>query len=459
MKVASSACCGDRPTVLEELRDIRRDAVPGPAYPVKPSNETEADHHRHQGHRPRQRLEAAAGPTAACGGPPRARGSRPATGARQVEVDGEGLAAVEPALDAVERHPDEGDRGVHERRDREGLGLSPFEATSSIVANPKIPTAAGQRPSQAGYSSGAGSSLRHDRPRHPRHPPADGPPRVERAEDVPEHNAQRDQPQPEDHVDEDRRQVRRRALGAPQPRVDRQRRTGRSRSAPQAISTGRLAECAADAAGERAPARASAGAAGATALRAQRTRRRERSPRPTRTATPAPAGPSGPRCRGRSGTRAAQLGSTVSLPTSGSRPASSAMWLSISKIALDVRRELERRRLTRLDLLLDVVAVQVDVVGGVRVTTMRHPVALRHPDVRGPPTTSPPRISIRVTAGSGGARSRRFSVSSSVASVRLGASAVVVVVFTAVCRPRRPRPGCDHEGTHSHRAATISPMR
>ena len=39
-------------------------------------------------------------------------------------------------------------------------GLSPFEATSSIVANANIPAAAGQRPSHAGYSSGAGSSLR-----------------------------------------------------------------------------------------------------------------------------------------------------------------------------------------------------------------------------------------------------------------------------------------------------------
>ena len=38
--------------------------------------------------------------------------------------------------------------------------MSPFEATSSIVAKQKMPAAAGQRPSQPGYSSGAGSSAR-----------------------------------------------------------------------------------------------------------------------------------------------------------------------------------------------------------------------------------------------------------------------------------------------------------
>ena len=40
----------------------------------------------------------------------------------QVEVDRERLAALDPAIDAVERHRDERGGGVHERRDRDVLG-------------------------------------------------------------------------------------------------------------------------------------------------------------------------------------------------------------------------------------------------------------------------------------------------------------------------------------------------
>ena len=116
-------------------------------------------------------------------------------------------------------------------------GLSPFEATSSIVAKAKMPAAAGQRPSHAGYASGSGSSVRADGPRDPRHRPADRPPRVERAEDVAEQDAQRHQREPEDHVDEDRREVRGGALRARAARVDGEpeqedRRSRRRRSPP-----------------------------------------------------------------------------------------------------------------------------------------------------------------------------------------------------------------------------------
>ncbi len=39
-------------------------------------------------------------------------------------------------------------------------GLSPFDATSSITANAKIPAAAGQWPIRSGYSRGAGNGPR-----------------------------------------------------------------------------------------------------------------------------------------------------------------------------------------------------------------------------------------------------------------------------------------------------------
>ena len=76
-----------------------------------------------------------------------------------------------------------------------------------------------------------------------------------------------------------------------------------------------------------------------------------------------------------------QEGSTTSRAISGSLPASSAVWLSISKHALDVRLEAEVGGRARGGLLLDVVAVQVDVVGGlVGAHLQAHLVALRDHD-------------------------------------------------------------------------------
>ena len=89
--------------------------------------------------------------------------------------------------------------------------------------------------------------------------------------------------------------------------------------------------------------------------------------------------------------------------------------------ALDRRLEAELRGLARRDLLLDVVAVQVDVVGRVGAHREQHAVAVLDLISAGPPTTSPPRMTIPVTTAFVGA-GVSVSVSVSVGAA-LGAGA------------------------------------
>ena len=144
-------------------------------------------------------------------------------------------------------------------------------------------------------------------------------------------------------------------------------------------------------------------------------------------------------------------GSTTSRAISGSRPASSAVWLSISKtpsvFALKRKRAgLPGRRVAR-----DVVAVQVDLVAGVGGHDQPHRVPLLRPrSARTPPTGLPPRSTI----SSGGGRGRR-----------LGAVAVGPVDCVGLGLRRRgrrdrrpsrpPSPVLDHHERH-HRHATAS---
>ena len=116
-------------------------------------------------------------------------------------------------------------------------GLSPLEATSSSTAKRED----ARRPPASGRAArgrpAAPEGRRAASAGHPGHGPADRAPRVEGPEHVAEQHAQRHEPQPEDHVDERGREVGGGALDALEPGVDHEaeqerRRSRRRRSRP-----------------------------------------------------------------------------------------------------------------------------------------------------------------------------------------------------------------------------------
>ncbi|HWK26105.1 MAG TPA: hypothetical protein VNS09_06055 [Solirubrobacter sp.] len=140
----------------------------------------------------------------------------------QVEVDGERLGVARPGVDAVERHPEPRDRGVDERRGRD---------RGRPVAVRRDQLQPGER-DQAGRRGPAAepARVRERLGVRPAQEPAarapDRAPRVERREHVPEQDGDRDEPEPEDHVDERRRDVLRRHLGAGEAGADDQDQQG-----------------------------------------------------------------------------------------------------------------------------------------------------------------------------------------------------------------------------------------
>ena len=260
-----------------------------------------------------------------------------------------------------------------------------------------MPAAAGQWPSRSGYSSGAGSRAARGRLRDPRHGPADGPPRVERPEDVAEQHAERHQREPEDHEDEGRREVGRGRLRARAARCRRRARAGTRPTAPQRISTGRLEQHAADAAGSGRNPRRPAAAARATAPRAPRTRPRAPSPRPSRTATRGSAGRCCRRCRGRSPASAGLDHQAADRAARARRR--SAVWLSISNTPSTSALKRKRAGLPGAAFRLDVVAVQVDLVVGVGASPRCARVAVDRPDRLRVAIATPPFEADARTAG------------------------------------------------------------
>ena len=134
----------------------------------------------------------------------------------QVEGDAERVAALAPAFDPEERHPDELNEGVghceHGQRGRmlpvDEHQLEPGETDDPGDGGPAPePSRVGQRsPAERGRQTGA--------PRSPGRGTGERPPRVERAEHIPEEGAEDRHAHPEEHVDGGRRQVGGRDLAA-----------------------------------------------------------------------------------------------------------------------------------------------------------------------------------------------------------------------------------------------------
>src|SRR5262249_38611983 len=136
----------------------------------------------------------------------------------------------------------------------------------------------------------------------------------------------------------------------------------------------------------------------ATARRAPRTTRSEPAPPPTRTATPGSAGPSARRCR--APRPAAGTGPPPPVRGRGG-PRSACAWVppgpSLIHLerrdllapalqldhedAVDRRREIKRHAAALLHVLVEVVAVYVDLVRHVRVHRETHRIALVHGDL------------------------------------------------------------------------------
>ena len=192
----------------------------------------------------------------------------------------------------------------------------------------------------------------------PGHRLADGPPRVEGPENVAEQHAQPARGRS--------RRSRTRTSGAKlaaaactprRPRPDDH--ASRNADRPAEHLDRRLVRPARQATGQRSEPASSSWAA-ARARRGPRTRPRARRRPPSRTATRGSAGRERPTMPWAIGHHE---GSTTTWRSALRWPACSASWLSISKIALDVGLEPEAGGLARPRLLLDVVAVQVDLVG------------------------------------------------------------------------------------------------
>ena len=181
----------------------------------------------------------------------------------EAEVDAERVGVAGPRLDAVEAHPDEHHDDVDEHDARRAApGSRAVPQHSSQMPKPAIPTAAGQRPSRAGYASGSGG-VAATRPVQPAGGAADRAPRADQPPDVAEEQRRERDADPERDVDHPRREVV--ALGRRCPRAPR-RRSRRARSTPERAEH--------DVGGEREPDRpplaASAAAAAATTARRAR---------------------------------------------------------------------------------------------------------------------------------------------------------------------------------------------
>ena len=176
-------------------------------------------------------------------------------------------------------------------------------------------------------------------------------PWVERRPDVSEQHLQRDDPEPEDDVDERRREIRRgRGLAEEGGQEDENEQPGRERSEDD-VESGR-AERPLEPRSKRPPTRPDARAAGASrACRGGETRARARRQRPTRRATSEPAGRGRRRSRGRR--------SRANLEIGDLQPAVFQLHL---EPAGRVGFELDAGGAPGCDVGHQVVAVQVDVV-------------------------------------------------------------------------------------------------
>ena len=136
------------------------------------------------------------------------------------EVDREAVGAVGPGLDPERGHPGQLERSIYKGQDRQQVGvvfarvdeLEPGEGDQRRgrrVAADLRRIGTEERP-----------RLAPRRPQHRRPGAADGPPRVERPEDVAEEGREDRDPDPEDDVHRGRREVRGEVLFAPQPGVD-----------------------------------------------------------------------------------------------------------------------------------------------------------------------------------------------------------------------------------------------
>ena len=246
----------------------------------------------------------------------------------EVEVDREGLAAGDPGLDPVERHRHEGERRVDERGDRDGLGVV---AVRRHQLHARRTRRSRRRPASGRAARGrrAAPAVR-PRAAFPAIQPTVRPIArhgLKALKTSPNRTLTGSEGEPEDHVDEGRREVGGRALRAAQPGVDDH---AQQEHADRAAQRSRPAGCRAARPmppGQRPPALALEPRLGPK--HGERDERDDQHHRGRPAEQPLRDGQVGPADEPVGEER--HEGSTTRRATSGSRPASSATWLSISK--------------------------------------------------------------------------------------------------------------------------------
>ena len=157
----------------------------------------------------------------------RSRTSTAGEGREHAEVDRERLPAREPLLGPEQDHGDEGVGAVGERRDG-GRVRGQADGLKAALAVDELEPAEGDDPGDRGPAAEAlrigerrRRGLAGDQLEDAADEPGDGAPRVKRAEDVAEEDAEDDEPEPGGDEDEGDREVAVRRLGAVEPRPDR----------------------------------------------------------------------------------------------------------------------------------------------------------------------------------------------------------------------------------------------
>ena len=143
--------------------------------------------------------------------------------AEEVEVDAEGVPVAAPAPDPEQPHPHQLDAGVGKRDDRELARVVLVDVCELEPRESQDPEHGRPAPKPGRILELPVRAVSERPPAGPGSDPTDGKPGVERAKDVPEEDAQHDEPDPEVNVDEGRGEVRGRLPRAREPAIDDER--------------------------------------------------------------------------------------------------------------------------------------------------------------------------------------------------------------------------------------------
>src|SRR5207302_3519460 len=126
--------------------------------------------------------------------------------AEEVEVDAEGVPVAAPAPDPEQPHPHQLDAGVGKRDDRELARVVLVDVRELEPRESQDPEHGRPAPKPGGVLELPARPVAEGPPADPGSGAAHGKPGVERAKDVPEEDAQYDEPDPEVNIYEGRRE-------------------------------------------------------------------------------------------------------------------------------------------------------------------------------------------------------------------------------------------------------------